>query len=77
MGLVVLTPENPVTKHLLTTIMLGNEVVKAHDAVGLAKSILEELRSFAAVDCQLEGVAVDGQYIKLESWVSSIGYWSK
>ncbi len=63
--LVVPTPENAITKHLLTTIMLGSEVVKAHDAVGLAKSMLEELLSFGAVDDQLEGVAVDGQYVKL------------
>ena len=49
----------------MTTIMLGSEVVKAHDAAGLARSMLEQLRNFGAVDQQLEGVAADGQYVKL------------
>ena len=65
MGLVVATPENQFTKHFITSIMLGSEVVKAHDATGLARSMLEQLRTFGAVDHQLEGVAVNGQYVKL------------
>eukprot|EP00794_Sanderia_malayensis_P004949 gene4949-5598_t len=65
MGLVVPIPENSLSSDFLVSIMLGSSVVKEHDAIGLATSMLKEFREFGATDSQLEGVAVDGQYIKL------------
>ena len=65
MGLIVPFPENPLSSDFLAPLMLGSSVVKEHDAIGLAASMLKELREYGATDSQLEGVAVDGQYIKL------------
>ena len=49
---------------LLTNLYLGQPVVRDHSANGLAQSIVDELTKHKISPSQVEGMSVDGQYIR-------------
>ena len=63
-GVVLPVPENPLTQDFLVPIMLDIPTVKDHSAAGLAISAKETFISFGFADNMLEGIGVDGEYIK-------------
>ena len=64
-ALIIPTPENPLSQPLLSPVMLELPPVIDHTADGLASQMLQIFRDAGVEDSQLEGVGVDGQYIKL------------
>ena len=63
-GVIVPVPENPLSQDFLVPIMLDIPPVKDHSAVGLAVSAKEVFNSFGFADDKLEGIGVDGEYVK-------------
>ena len=63
-GVIVPVPENPLTQDFLVPLMLDIPTVKDHSAAGLAVSAKEIFNSFGFSDDMLEGIGVDGEYIK-------------
>ena len=51
-------------EHLLVNMFLGHPQVKDHSAEGLTNSIWEVLKESKIQASQVEGLSVDGQYIK-------------
>ena len=64
-ALILPVPENPLSQPFLNPIMLELPPVVDHTADGLSDQLLDLMRGAGVVDSQLEGVGVDGQYIKL------------
>ena len=65
LALIVPIPENPLSEPLLTPVMLELPPVVDHTADGLSSQMLHFFHEAGVEDSQLEGVGVDGQYIKL------------
>ena len=63
-GVIVPVPENLLSQEFCVPIMLDIPPVKDHSAVGLAIYAREVFNSFGFADSQLEGIGVDGEYIK-------------
>ena len=49
---------------LLTNLYLGQPVVRDHSANGLAQAIVDELTKHKISPSQVEGMSLDGQYIR-------------
>ena len=64
-ALILPVPENPLPQPFLNPVMLDLPPVADHTAEGLSDQMLELMRGAGVADSQLEGVGVDGQYIKL------------
>ena len=64
-ALILPIPENPLCQPFLNPVMLELPPVADHTAEGLSDQLLGLMRDAGVVDSQLEGVGVDGQYIKL------------
>ena len=64
-ALILPVPENPLTQSLLTPVMLELPAVIDHTAEGLSSQMLDLFHDAGVEDSQLEGVGVDGQYIKM------------
>ena len=64
-ALIMPIPENPLSKPLLDSVMLEMPPVIDHTADGLSTQMLDLFHGAGVEDSQLEGVGVDGQYIKL------------
>ena len=64
-ALILPVPENPLSQSFLCPVMLELPPVLDHTAEGLSSQMLNLFHSAGAEDSQLEGVGVDGQYIKL------------
>ena len=64
-ALIIPIPENPLSMTLMTPVMLELPPVTDHTADGLSSQMLQIFRDAGVEDSQLEGVGVDGQYIKL------------
>ena len=65
LGLILPVPENPISEPFLVPIMLNLPPVKEHNAIALADQILQGVRAMGVSDDQIEGLGVDGQYVKL------------
>ena len=63
-ALVVPVPENPLSQPLLNPLMMELPPVIDHTAEGLSDQMLELLHNAGVEDCQLEGIGVDGQYVR-------------
>ena len=63
-GIILPVPENPLTQDFLLPLMLDIPTVKDHSAEGLARSAKEIFNSYGLTDDMLEGIGVDGEYIK-------------
>ena len=63
-GVIIPVPENPLSESFLFPIMLALPTVKDHSAEGLAVSVKKVFNSFGFSDDMLEGIGVDGEYIK-------------
>ena len=64
-ALILPVPENPLTEKFLNPIMLDLPPVTDHTADGLSDQMLGLMRGAGCEDSQLEGIGVDGQYIKM------------
>ena len=64
-ALVVPVPENPLSQCFLNPLMLELPPVTDHTAEGLSDQMLELFHNAGADDGQLEGIGVDGQYVKM------------
>lgn len=64
-ALIIPTPENPLSQTLLTPVLLDLPPVIDHTADGLSSQMLQIFHDAGVEDSQLEGIGVDGQYIKL------------
>ena len=64
-ALILPVPENPLSRSFLCPVMLELPPVLDHTAEGLSSQMLTLFHNAGAEDSQLEGVDVDGQYIKL------------
>ena len=64
-ALILPVTENPLTQSLLTPVMLELPAVLDHTAEGLASQMLDLFHDAGVEDSQLEGIGVDGQYIKM------------
>ena len=64
-ALILPVPENPLSQSFLVPVMLELPPVLDHTADGLASQMLTLFHNAGAEDSQLEGIGVDGQYIKL------------
>ena len=63
-AVVIPVPENPLSQPLLVPICLDVPTVTDHSISGLAKLSKSVLNNVGAEDTQLEGIAVDGEYVK-------------
>ena len=63
-GVILPVPENPLSQDFLVPLMLDIPPVHDHSAAGLAISAKETFNSFGLADEMLEGIGVDGEYIK-------------
>ena len=64
-ALILPQPENPLSEPFLIPIMLEVPPVIDHTADGLSSQLLYLIHDAGVEDSQLEGMGVDGQYIKL------------
>ena len=64
-ALILPIPENPLSLPLLNPVMLELPPVIDHTADGLSTQMLDLMHDAGVEDSQLEGLSVDGQYIKL------------
>ena len=67
-GLIVPTPENPMTESFLVPVLLATPPVKDHTALGLAEQVKGVVTGAGVVDGQEQGGGVDGQYILMGVW---------
>ena len=72
-ALILPVPENPLSQPLLNPIMLDLPPVVDHTADGLSDQLLGLMHDAGVEDSQLEGIGVDGQYIKLGAIKKLIG----
>ena len=63
-AIIIPVPENPLSQPLLVPICLEVPTVTDHSVSGLAKLSKSVLNNVGAEDTQLEGIAVDGEYVK-------------
>ena len=63
-GVIIPVPENSLTQGFLVPLMLDVPPVHDHSAVGLATSAKVVFNSAGFTDDQLQGIGVDGEYIK-------------
>ena len=63
-ALIVPVPENSLSQPLLVPLCLEVPAVTELDAVGLARLSKDVLNNAGAEDTQLEGIGVDGEYVK-------------
>ena len=55
----------PGASNPITFVYLGQPVVKEHDGVGIAKSVVDQLKTWNIDHTQIEGGSFDGQYFHL------------
>ena len=63
-AIIIPVPENQLNKPLLVPVFLDLPPVQHHDIASLAKLAKSVLQKFGVEDKQVEGVAVDGDYVK-------------
>ena len=63
-ALVIPVPENPLSQPLIVPVFLDLPPVQQHDIASLAKLSKSALEKFGVEDKQVEGIAVDGEYVK-------------
>ena len=63
-ALIVPVPENPLSESFLVPVCLEVPPVTEHSIPALAKVAKSVLNSFGVEDRQLEGIAVDGEYVR-------------
>ena len=67
-GMIVPTPENPMSESFLVPVLLETPPVKDHTAVGLAVQVKQAVNEAGVEDHQIQGGGVDGQYILMGVW---------
>ena len=67
-GLIVPTPENPMTESFLVPVFLETPPVQDHTAVGLATQVKKVVNEAGVEDNRIQGGGVDGQYILMGVW---------
>ena len=63
-ALIIPVPENPLSQPLLVPVCLEVPPVTEHSIPALAKMAKSVINSFGVEDKQLEGIAVDGEYVR-------------
>ena len=63
-AIIIPVPENPLSQPLLVPVCLEVPPVTEHSVPALAKLAMSVLKKFGVEDSQLEGIAVDGEYVK-------------
>ena len=63
-GAVIPVPENSLSQNFLFPVILALPTVQDHSAEGLALNVKEIFNSYGLADDMLEGIGVDGEYIK-------------
>ena len=63
-AIIIPVPENQMSQPLLVPVFLDLPPVQHHDIASLAKLSKSTLKQFGVEDKQVEGVAVDGEYVK-------------
>ena len=63
-GAVIPVPENSLSQNFLFPVILALPTVQDHSAEGLTLNVKEIFNSYGLADDMLEGIGVDGEYIK-------------
>ena len=63
-AIVIPVPENSLSQSLIVPVCLDAPTVTDHSTEGLAEFAKTELTKIGVEDSQLEGIAVDGEYVK-------------
>ena len=65
-AIIIPVPENPLSQSLLVPVCLEVPPVQEHSVAALAKLSKSVLNNAGVEDEQLEGIAVDGEYVRKE-----------